>query len=87
MSEDINAALSELGTAYDDPGVDDDDLLGELEEMATLAAAKQAPAPQPVAAKKVRVVAPAVLPAAFPAAPNGAVKGAAKAATVMSAGE
>jgi len=87
MSEDINAALSELGTAYDDPGVDDDDLLGELEEMATLAATKQAPAPQPVAAKKVRVAAPAVLPAAFPAAPNGAVKGAAKAATVMSAGE
>jgi hypothetical protein len=87
MSEDINAALSELGTAYNDPGVDDDDLLGELEEMATLAATKQAPAPQPVAARKVRVVAPAVLPAAFPVAPNGAVKGAANAATVMSAGE
>ena len=86
MSEDINAALSELGAAYDDPGVDDDDLLGELEEMAELAATTRPAAPQPAAAKKVRVAPPAVLPAAFPVAPNGAVEGA-TAATAMSAGE
>lgn len=63
-SEDINAALAELGTAYEDPGIDDDDLLGELEEMVE----------KVEKVEKAVVVVPTKVPSmAFPVVPRGGV--------------
>lgn len=65
ISEDIQSALSELGTSYDDPGVDDDDLLEELAEMVQDGMEKG-----PNAASSVPV---ATASRAFPSAPSHSV--------------
>lgn len=78
MSEDINSALAELGAAYEDPGVNDDDLLGELEEMASAAAAKSH------RRGSSENVLPTAYPTSFPDAPQGALTCARAATTGLS---